>query len=414
MASVLFISFTFQPEPGNVKGLPVARWLLQHGYHVEVLTGFPQYPIGRVYPGYRMRWRHWEHMEGVPVLRVPIFPSHDLSGIKRILTLLSFAFFAVAAGLPKLGRADIVFVYDSTPTTDSVAWLYGKLRRAKIVKHVGDLWPDSVLTSGMVRPQWIARGVIWVIDRWTALLYRAASAITVISPGFKRILIERGVPEAKIEVVYNSAEEDRFFPAPPDPALAAELGIDLSRFNVLYAGNIGPAQALDTVVHAARRLTDSPSIRIVIMGTGPASYRVKSLARELGAGNIQFVDRQPLDRMNAINALAAALLIHLKDEPHLHATIPSKTQTSLACGKPILVGVRGDAATLVAEAGAGYAFEPENADSLADAIRRIASLDPSEREAMGQAGRRYYLQRLSTECGAQQMDQIFKRIGVTG
>jgi glycosyltransferase involved in cell wall biosynthesis len=394
-----------------VKGLPIARWLLQHGYDVKVLTGFPQYPVGRIYPGYRMRWRQWEKMDGVPVLRVPIIPSHDLSAVRRMLTLFSFAFFAVAAGFPKIGRAGFVFVYDNTPTTGSVAWLYAWLCGAKIVTHVADLWPDTVLTSGMLRPRWLERCAIWIIGRWMEVLYRASAVVTVLSPGFKRILIERGVPASKIELVYNSAEEDKFFPTSPDPTLAAELGIDLSRFNVIYAGNMGPMQALGTVVHAACRLADSPSIRVVFVGSGPASTSIKALSRELGVRNIQFIEHQSLDRMNAINALAGALLIHLKDEPFLHATIPSKTQTSLVCGKPILVGVKGDAARLVTEAGAGYAFEPENADSMADAIRRMAALGPEEREAMGQAGRRYYLENLSTESGARQMDAIIRRIG---
>src|SRR4029453_2654939 len=118
-------------------------------YDVKALTGFPQYPIGRIYPGYRMRGRTWEEMDGVRVLRVPIYPSHDLSAVRRFMTYASFAICAVLAGFPAIGRADVVFTFDNTPTTITIARLYGLLFRAKLVVHIADLWPDTVLSSGM-------------------------------------------------------------------------------------------------------------------------------------------------------------------------------------------------------------------------------------------------------------------------
>ncbi|MCH8977691.1 MAG: glycosyltransferase family 4 protein, partial [Armatimonadetes bacterium] len=351
MPRVLFLSFTFQPEPGNVKGLPIAKSLAEHGYEVYVLTGFPQYPVGRVYPGYKTRLLFREVMEGVPVCRVPIFPSHDLSALRRALTYCSFAFFSAAYGIWCVPKADVVFYYDNTPTTGSVAWLYRRLRGAKVVMHVADLWPDSVVTSGMVRPKWLRRFVFGAIAFWMRRLYKDASAITVLSPGFGRILRERGVPEGKIDLVHNSVEEDKFFPASPDLALAEELGIDTSKFVVLYAGNFGPMQGLDTVVEAAVELKERDDVQIVMMGTGPEEGRIRALAEELGATNITFVAFDADRKMYRVNALASALLVHLRDQEFLHATIPHKIQAALACGRPLLVGVRGDAADLVERVG---------------------------------------------------------------
>ena len=410
MPRVLFLSFSFQPEPGCVKGLPIAKWLMEHGYEVEVLTGFPQYPVGRVYPGYKTRLLFREVLDGVPVCRVPIFPSHDLSALRRALTYSSFAFFAALYGIWSVRKADVVFYFDNTPTTGSVAWLYRRLRGAKVVMHVADLWPDSVVTSGMVRPRWLESALVKVISAWMRCLYRDASAITVLSPGFKRILVERGVPAEKIDLVYNSAEEDKFFPTERDGALADEIGIDTSKFVVLYAGNIGPMQGLDTVVEAAALLKGRDDVQFVVMGTGPEESRIKALAEERGTTNLTFVDRQPLERMSAINALAGALLVHLKDLPFLHSTIPGKTQAALACARPILIGVSGDAAGLVERAGAGLAFTPESPESLAEAVRQMADMTMEEREEMGRSGRRFYERELATEVGGRQMEAILERV----
>lgn len=410
MPRVLFLSFTFQPEPGNVKGLPIAKWLSEHGYEVEALTGFPQYPTGRVYPGYKTRLRFREVMDGVPVCRIPIFPSHDLSAVRRALTYCSFSFFASVYGIWSVRKADVVFYYDNTPTTGSVAWLYRRLRGAKVVMHVADLWPDSVVTSGMVRPKWLQSGLVKLIAAWMRCLYRDASAITVLSPGFKRILADRGVPAEKIDLVYNSAEEGKFFPTNPDRTVADELGIDTSKFVVLYAGNIGPMQGLGVVVEAAALLKDRNDVQFVVIGTGPEEAQIKALADERGTTNVTFVERQPLERMNAANALAGALLIHLKDLPFLHSTIPGKTQAALACGRPILIGVRGDAADLVERAGAGVAFVPENPGSLADAVRRMIDMGVAARQEMGRSGRRFYEKELATEVGGRQMEAVLERV----
>jgi glycosyltransferase involved in cell wall biosynthesis len=406
---VLFLSISFDPEPGAIRGLPLARWLRDRGYEVEVLTAIPWYPLGRFYPGYRFRWAQREEMDGIRVLRVPLFPSHDSSGAKRIATYASFALSAAVLGMPRVRRPDVVYYFDNLPTTGLVAWMIARVSGARVVQHIADLWPDSVTHSGMLRPPALGRLAERFLHRWCNFLYRRHSRITVLSPGFKRVLVERGVEPSRVDVVYNWADESRFAPAAPDPALAERLGL-AGKLNVVYGGNMGPLQGLETVVRAADLLRDLPQVQFVFAGSGPREAEVRALAGELRLPNVRFLGRLPLDEMNALNALADALLVHLLDTPAMHATIPSKTQVALASGRPMLMGVRGDAAELVQRAGAGVAFAPEDPEDLARAVRALVALGAPERAEMGRRGREFYEREVSLAVGGEKMDLLFHEV----
>jgi colanic acid biosynthesis glycosyl transferase WcaI len=406
---ILFVTQWFDPEPGALRGLPLARWLVRRGHEVTVVTGVPNYPGGKIYPGYRMRLWQREEMDGVSVLRVPLYPSHDGSAMGRLLNYGSFAVSAATLGTALAGSADVAYVYHPPATVGLAALVLRAVRRIPYVYHIADMWPESVVESGMLGAGKVRRGVELALSAWCKLIYRQASIITVLSPGFKRLLIERGVPAARIEVVYNWTEEAVFRPLPPDPALAADLGL-ADRFNVVYAGNLGGFQALECVIRAACRLRDDPRIQIVLVGTGPHEERLQGLARELGATNVRFIGSRPFWEMPQLNSLADVLLVHLRDLPFFAATIPSKTQVALASGRPVLMAVRGDAAALVERAGAGLSCAPENDEAIASAIRQLAAMPPAEREAMGQRGRQYYLEHLSLDVGAGRMEELFARL----
>ncbi|MBA3672496.1 MAG: glycosyltransferase family 4 protein, partial [Gemmatimonadaceae bacterium] len=359
---LVFLTITFHPEPGALRGLPLAQRLVESGdYDVTVITAFPWYPLGRIYDGYRQRPWARETMHGVRVIRVPIYPSHDLSALHRIATYVSFMLSALVFGMPLSGPADVVYHADNLPTTGLVALLYGKLRGAAVVQHIADMWPESVTGSGMLPRGPVGAVVGRVLRVACDFVYRRNDRLTVLSPGFKRLCVERGVPAEKVDVLYNWAEENRFFPVPRNEAVAARLGFT-GKFNVVYAGNVGPLQALEVVVHAAARLRDLPHVQLSIIGTGPRLDAVRELARSLGVTNVNFVDRIPVDEMNVVNAASDVLLVHLADAPFLHSTIPSKVQVALASARPVLLGVRGDAADLVREAEAGLTFTPEDAE----------------------------------------------------
>ena len=381
---VIFLSITFDPEPGALRGLPLAKMLNATGdYEIKVLTAVPWYPLGKTYPGYRMKLWQWESMDGIQVLRVPVYPSHDQSALRRILTYVSFMFSAIFIGIPKIGSADIVYYFDNLPTTGLVAWLLRIFRGTKMVQHIGDMWPESVTESGMIKNQTLNTMLDKIIGGWCKYLYARHERITVLSPGFKRLLIERGVQPDKVDIIYNWADEGLFFPVPYDSTLAQQLGFS-GKFNVLYAGNIGVLQSIDTLVRAAHLLKDHPNIQIVIAGTGPREEEIRSLSRELGT-SILFLGHRSREEMNRMNALADALIVHLKDIPFLRSTIPSKTQVALASGRPVLMGVKGDAADVIRSAQAGLIFEQENSEDLARAIeehmeRSVVRRAPRSRE----------------------------------
>jgi glycosyltransferase involved in cell wall biosynthesis len=239
-----------------------------------------------------------------------------------------------------------------------------------------------------------------LISSWCGLLYRQASSISVLSPGFKRLLIERGVPGEKVHVIYNWTDEDIFRPSPRDTELAESFGVR-DTFNLVYAGNLGAFQGLDVAIRAAALLRDIPEFRLLIVGTGQKEAELKDLAARLSCSNVVFIPRREYWEMPRIYSISDALLIHLKDFPFFATTIPSKTQVSMACGRPIVVAVKGDTAELVQRANAGLACEPDNPQALADCVRRLARMSAAQREQMGIAGREFYFNQMSLSEGAQ-------------
>ncbi len=400
---------TFEPEPGALRGLPLAQALSSRGHQVRVLTGFPQYPIGRTYPGYRQTWRKWDCYGDIDVLRVPIYPSHDDSALRRSATYLSFGATALLLGVPLIGPVDVVLMAEAQPTNALAAVAFKVLYGARLICSVADLWPESVVASKMVPPgrtESVAARATGSLSQW---LFSKADAVTVISPGFKRILVERGVPEDRIHIAWNWTDERVFHPTERDEELAAELGFR-GRFNVLYAGNFGELQDLETVLRAAHALRCNDTVQIVLMGTGPKEAELRSLQKKLNLDNVLFVDRRDYRDMPKVYALADVLLVHLRDLPFLRATIPSKTQVSLACGRPTLMAAAGDAAQLVSDSGGGVVCPPQDPAAMARAIEQLSELPVREREQLGAAGREFYLRHLSLETGAEQIDALLHTV----
>lgn len=404
---LVFVTITFHPEPGAMRGLPLAARLVRDaGYDVSVVTAIPWYPLGRYYDGYRLHLWRWEEIDGVRVLRLPIYPSHDRSALRRVLTYLSFMASAFVLAPLLVRRGDAIYHVDNLPTTGLVTCALRALWGAPIVQHIGDLWPDSVLASGMVRGR-VARAAERTLHGVQRFIYQRDRVITVLSPGFRRILIDRGVPAAKLLVLPNWADEDVYAPEPADPAYAERLGT-AGKFTVVYAGNVGPMQALDVVARAAGHLRDRPDVQFLIVGDGPSLPALREAVREAGLeGVVRLLGRRPVAEMAQLNAVADALLVHLKDEPFLHATVPSKLQVGLLSGRPILLGARGDAADIMRASAGGRVFEPDSGESLAGAVRDLADLGPAGRAAMGARGRAYYDAHLSMRAGVATMAALF-------
>jgi colanic acid biosynthesis glycosyl transferase WcaI len=392
----------------------LARWLQTRANHeIQVLTGFPNYPGGRLYDGYRLSVAYRERMHGVEVLRVPLYANHDASAVRRIANYGSFALSASTIGAALCGSADVGFVYHPPATVGLPAMVLKATRGMPFVYHIADMWPESVVDSGMIRSPRAKALIGRALTSWCKLVYEQAAAITVISPGFKSLLIERGVAPDKVEVVYNWCDEDLFRRRPRDEALAERHGFS-GKFNIVFAGGFGAFQGLETVLDAADLVRAVQSIQIVLVGSGQDEARLKAYAASKRLNNVLFLGRRPLSEMPAINDLADVLLVHLRDLPFFAATVPSKTQVALAAGRPVLMAVRGDAATIVRCAKAGLTCPPEDPRALADAMVRMSNASIEELEQMGRNGRSYYDSHMSLEVGGAQMDLLLRKVAGDG
>ncbi len=403
---ILFLTQFFDPEP-FYKGLGFVRDLARRGHEVEVLTGFPNYPGGKVYPGYRIRpWRR-ETVDGISIVRVALYPSHDRSVIGRSLNYATFALSAATFGAALVRRPDVMLVYHPPATVGCAALALRVLFGVPFVYDVQDLWPDTLAATGMVR----SRGVLRLVGGICRLVYSRAARVVVLSAGFRHRLVARGVPAQKVEVIHNWSAEEGAQGAEGIRLPADEEELLCGRFNVVFAGNMGRAQGLETILAAAGIAAGTtPQVQFVLVGGGVETDALRRQAGERGLRNVVFLPRRPPAAMPAILGRADALLVHLRDDPLFAITIPSKTQSYLMAGRPVIMAVRGDAADLVRIARAGITCPPGDPVALAAAVAGLVSLSPSERAAMGDAGRRFYREHLALAHGAAKFERLLHAV----
>lgn len=382
---VVILTQYYPPEP-IPKPHELARGLTERGHKVAVVTGFPNYPGGKLYPGTHSRLWKWDALDGIRVLRLPLYPDHSRSAVRRVLNYGSFAIAAASLGSVLSGPIDVMFAEHPPLTIGLAAWVLGRARRAPILYAVNDLWPESVEATGMLR----SRHLLDWIGRLERFVYRRSEAIAVISHGVKGNLVGKGVPPDKVHVIPHWADESLYRPVRPDPCLARKFCM-AGHFNIVFAGQLGLAQALDVVLDAAEEVSDLADVQFVLVGDGTDADRLRRAAGERGLGNVRFLGRQPAGLMPAIFAISDVLLVHLRDDPVFRMTIPSKTIAYMACGRPVLMAVEGDAADLIRAAGAGVTCRSQSGKDLADAVRRLHAMSREAREDMGRAGRDVFL-----------------------
>lgn len=381
-----------------------ARELVRQGFEVEVLTGFPNYPGGKVYPGYHIKLLQREVIDGVQVTRVPLYPNHDHSAIKRVLNYASFAASSLVYGLFVARRADVIYAYHPPLTVGITASLIRLFRRILVVYDIQDMWPDTLRATGMLNNA-RALHAVEAVCQW---VYRRVDHMVVLSPGFKRLLMQRGVPESKLKVIYNWADEVAL--AAPQGQLPESFP-SAKQFRLVFAGNMGKAQALDAVLDAAALLqTRGSRVCFVMLGGGVEVNRLKQRTVDLRLHNVVFLPPVPMAEVGTLLHAADALLVHLRKDPLFEVTIPSKTQAYMTVGKPLLMAVDGDAADLVLQSNGGVVAESENAVALADAAEGLAALPSEQLLAMGQRARRYYQDHLALSVGVAEFGAIFKHL----
>lgn len=403
---VLILSQYYKPEP-IPKLAELAEELSRKGHSVSVVTGLPNYPTGVLYPGFRLGLVQRETIEGVQVARTFEFPYHGKNSIGRMLNYVSFMVTA-PLGSFFVPRCDVMYVFHPPLTIGVAAWLIARLHGIPFVYDVQDIWPETVVLSGMLRNRLIIR-MLSILERF---IYRRADGIFVVTRGARGNLLEKGVPPAKVSVMPHWIDEAKFAQIDSETRERVRQANGWTgKFVSLFAGNIGIIQGLDAVVRAAALLPRDGGFLISLLGDGADKQRLQELAKSLDVGDrIQFLDRRPAEEVPALMEASDALLAHLKSDPLSQWVIPTKVFAYLAAGKPILMAAGGAAAELVEEAAAGINIPPEDAVALAQAIRSLRDLAPEDRAAMGRRGRAYLVANFSKQSVLAQYEQKLQMI----
>lgn len=388
MTHVLFVTPYYPPEKAApaVRLSETAKSLVKRGYQVTVLTTVPNYPTGIVPREYRGTIVRREVIDGVHVVRVWSYIAANKGFFRRILAQLSFGCLAPLLGWRDVGHPDIIIV-ESPPLFDAIAArLLSWGKRCPFIFLVSDIWPESAVQLGALRN----RLLIWLAERLEWSTYLLASAIWAVTEGIRDILIVRGLKPERVFLLTNGVDTARFRPLPRHEA-RARVGWD-DRFTVLYVGTHGLAQDLSTVLDAAVQLKLQPHIRFVFVGDGAAKASLVTQAREQGLLNVSFLDPVPHEQVPVLITAADACLVPLRRLPLFEGALPSKMYEMMACERPVLLGVDGEARRLaVQKARAAIYVEPEDADSLVSAILHLYE-HPEIAQALGQNGRAFVME----------------------
>lgn len=412
---ILYVSQYFPPEMGApaARASELARHWTRQGHDVTALTGFPNHPQGKIHPEYRRKFRRLflqEKIARVDVVRTWLWPLPNRKSSERILNYASFCASAAIRGI-FLPKPDIIIGTSPQLLVGLSAWWIARWKRVPFVFEVRDLWPESLSAVGMGDRSLLHS----VLGKIAGFLYRKSEQIVVVTPAFKDHLIRNWqVPAGKISVVQNGVEADLFSLRDHDPDLRKEWDAE-GKFVVCYIGTVGWAHGLDTLVEAAERLKQCPVIFIVI-GEGADKARVIEMVRAKGLPNVRIFDQQPREDIPRYIASSDACLVLLKKTEVFKTVIPTKMLEFMSCGRPVILGVEGQARQIVEEAGAGICIEPENAQALAAAVVDLAS-DAEKRTLQGKKGRDHILRNFSREQTAKNyidvLGQVLQKARVT-
>jgi glycosyltransferase involved in cell wall biosynthesis len=383
--NIIIVTQYFWPENFRINDL--ALGLKGRGHKVDVLTGLPNYPTGRLFSGYNYLNRRRDYFNNIPVFRAPLIPRGNGGGIRLVLNFFSFAISA-SLSVPLYCRKnyDIIFVYEPSPITVLFPALTVKMTKSiPLVFWMQDLWPESLSATGAVQSALILKSV----ELMVRLLYKGCDKILAQSKSFIPSIIRLGADPAQIAYYPNSAE--KLYQPVNVTKDARERKLLPKGFRITFAGNIGVAQDFETILSAAEKLKSVQDIHFIILGDGRMLPWVRNEVQRRGLEkSFHLLGRHPADAMPRFFALSDALLVTLKKKPIFALTIPSKIQSYLACAKPIIAALDGEGARIVEEADAGITCPAENQQALADAILKLYKMSEKQRKEIGCNGRRFF------------------------
>jgi glycosyltransferase involved in cell wall biosynthesis len=412
---ILYVSQYFPPEMGApaARAAELSRHWAAAGHEVTVLTGFPNHPTGVIPPEYRDKFRRLvvrEQSEGVSVVRTWLLPFPNRKAHERMLNYSSFCASAASTGL-FLSRPDVVIATSPQLLVGLSGWWLARWKRVPFVFEVRDLWPESLAAVGMGEANSLLHRALAKI---AGFLYRHSDQVVVVSPAFEDYLVEcRHVPREKISVIENGVETKLFSPelftGEAATRLRREFGAE-GKLVVSYIGTMGMAHGLETIIAAASQLRDTnPEIVFLMLGEGAEKEHVIALARERGLSNMRFVNQQPREKIPAYICASDVCLVLLKKTDLFKTVIPTKMLEFMSCARPVILGVDGQARTILEEAHGGLVIEPENSDALVKAIRYLAANREEARE-LGQNGRKHIMRRFSRHQTAEKYIRVLEQL----
>lgn len=399
---VLVISQYFYPE--NFKCNDVAFQLQKRGYDVTVLTGIPNYPVGKFYNGYGYFKKKRETIDGVKVIRTFLFPRGNNNAISLFLNYISWAFFAsfYAIYLGLFQKFDKIFVHQASPVTMGLPGVVvKKIQKIPMYFWVLDLWPESLVSAGGVKNKYILGAFEWVVK----FLYRESDKILITSKGFTKSIVAKGDFENKIIYFPNWADSD---------LTKTQFNYTLPKmpegFILMFAGNIGVAQDVESIINAAKITSETtPVIKYVFLGEGRDKERIEDLVIKFNLQNIVFfLGKHPLESMPLFFERADCMLVSLKNETIFNLTLPAKVQAYMSASKPILAMMNGEGYNTVLEAKCGFSASAENAEELAGNILKMYELSEQERKQFGSNGFEFYKQNFYLDNCMDHLEAIMK------
>ncbi len=382
---IAYVCHYFVPEPAApaARVHEFARAWVRAGNDVSVITTFPNHPLGRVPAAYRGRWWATERIDGIRVLRCWLYAVPNRGVGRRGLDHLSFMLTALAFGLPRLGKVDLVLASSPTLFSALSAWLIARLRRVPFVLEVRDLWPEAIVSLGLLR----AGPVVKMLEALARFLYHQAALVVLVTEAFADRLAAQGVPRTKLAVIPNGADTRLFSPSADGACARTAFGLD-GQFVVAYIGSHGLSHGLGAILDAAAL---QPDVTYLLVGDGADRERLLAERDRRGLTNV--VMRPSVDKAQVPGLYAAAdvCLVTLRDVPIFGAFVPSKLFEMLAAGRPTIGAVRGEARDILARSGGALLVEPERGDQLAQAVDRLRS-DPDLRADLARKGRAFATQ----------------------
>lgn len=403
--NILIFSQYFWPENFGIND--VADSLSSYGHEVEVMTGKPNYPGGEFFSGYgasvfmKESWRH------ISIYRIPVLARGNGGAIKLVLNYFSFVFFGLLFGpwLLRKKKYDVIFVYAPSPIFQVIpASFLGWLMDVPVVLWVQDLWPQSAAATGHVKSYWILK----LLEKFVRFSYSHTDLILVQSQAFVDP-VSKLAP--KIPVLYYPNSVDKDFYTPKDLKVP-DIDSLTSGFTVLFAGNVGEAQSMETIVSAAEELLTYKEIKIVIIGSGSKINWLSKEIKQKSLTNVVLEGRYPVETMPTLMRKASVLLVSLTNQPIFSLTIPSKIQAYLAVGRPIIASLNGEGARVINEAKVGLSVPAENAGALANAILKMYRMSDEQRSQLGENGRAYFKRNFDSDKLISELIGHFKRLVV--